>query len=105
MNEDASIAFALPSTVMSGDGLFKDPRSLCTIFIVNTLKVSQDRIVQAFMDIMKDTKQGQADEGSDAMAVEGVVSDANEAARASRIVWGRRERADGESSGCMMKRC
>jgi hypothetical protein len=39
MSEDASIAFALPSSTMEADNLFKDPRSLCTIYIINRLKV------------------------------------------------------------------
>jgi hypothetical protein len=95
MSEDSPIAFALPSSVMTADAVFKDPRSLCTIFIVNTLKVAQDRIVQAFLNILGDLNSRPVP-----MNVEdgnAVGSATAAAAPGSRIVWGRSERAAGQS--------
>lgn len=39
MGPSCSVAFSLPSSVKNAEGYFLDPRSLCTMFILNSLKV------------------------------------------------------------------
>ena len=41
MGPSCSVAFSLPSSVKNAEGYFLDPRSLCTMFILNSLKVSR----------------------------------------------------------------
>ena len=49
MTEDSPLCFSLPSTLKDGKGVFVDPRSLCTTFILGKLRDMQATVVEALL--------------------------------------------------------
>ena len=49
MTEDSPLCFSLPSTLKDGNGVFVDPRSLCTTFILGKLRDMQATVVEALL--------------------------------------------------------
>ena len=49
MTENSPLCFSLPSTLQDGNGVFVDPRSLCTTFILGKLRDMQATVVEAIL--------------------------------------------------------